>query len=157
MIRAGTSIVVYGIKITEEIAKHIYEKEFDKNKGIFKSKEFYENIFFRRVSENRNDQLIPVTPYKYHTEGDNSSVFYPHMWANETDLKIESLVYQPKKEHYLGIYVGGNGYPFNDKILSLIKKTPKEAIKNFDIHIRPLMQKYNMSENPDIILINQIL
>jgi hypothetical protein len=156
---ASTSIVVYGVKISEDIAKKIYTEEFDKNEGMFKDDNFYNGIYFRKLpmsNINSNQQLTPVTPYKHHDEGTDSFVFYPKMWAGEADSRVDSLIYEPMKQHYLGIFIGSNGYAYNDKILHLIRKPPKEAIKNFEDSLRPLMSKYRIIEEPEVRVISQV-
>ena len=158
---ASTSIVVYGVKIGEDVAKKIYEEEFDKNEGMFKDDNFYNGIYFRKLpigngNINGHQQLTPVTPYKHHGEGTDSFVFYPKMWAGEADSRVDCLIYEPMKQHYLGIFIGSNGYAYNDKILHLIRKPPKEAIKNFEDCLRSLMNKYRIIEEPEVRVINQV-
>lgn len=156
---ASTSIVIYGLKISEDIAKKIYAEEIDKNEGVFKDKNLYKGIYFRKLPLSKLDnhkQLTPVTPYKHHDEGIDSFVFYPKMWAGEADSRVNSLIYEPMKQHYLGIFIGSNGYAYNDKILHLIRKPPREAIQNFKDCIKPLMSKYRIMEEPDVILVNQV-
>jgi hypothetical protein len=155
----STMVVLYGIKISEEIARKIYENEFDKAEGTFKNQDMYKNVLFRRLSQNQNNegkQLTPVSPYKHHCEGTDSFVFYPKMWADNVDSRTNSLIYQPTRQHYLGIYVGSNGYAYKDKILHFIRKPPREAIQNFQDCIRPLMSKYNILEEPDVQVVNQV-
>jgi hypothetical protein len=151
---AQTTIIAYGIKIDEETAQQIYENEFNED-GEFEDVSLYQNIHYRKAYGGSNQQNEPATPYSQHDDGSGSTVFYPEMWSNGTDSRIESLRFNEGNQHYLGIYIASRGYGYSDDI-NFFKKAPQEAIQSFETGIRPLMEKYGIKGRPGIRIITQV-
>jgi hypothetical protein len=151
---AATTIVMYGVAIDEDIAEQIKNNEMHEDDG-FNDEKMYDNIFYRKNHEgNRYPQNEPITQYSEHDKG-MGEVFYPEMRSDGTDSRIASNTYEPGYQHYLGIYIASKGYAYDDRINQFVKKVPQEAVENFKNAIQPLLDKYGVTDEPDIQIINQ--
>ena len=147
---ADTKIVIYGVKINSDIAKKIYESELNEDGEL--SCNDPEFMFHRK----EEDQLFPITPYEQHDDGYDSTVFNVDLWSEGTDSRIHNNKYQPKRQHYLGIYIASSGYAYTDNIKYFLKSTPLEALRNFEMLVEPLLKKYEIKEDPEVYTVNQV-
>lgn len=167
---ASTDVIVYGVPVSEEIAEKLYQrfvgKEFlddnEEQENPNFTGDFYipntEHLFyFRKLYEgDKHTQQEPITPYKQHsTGGINSHIFYPTLISEGTDSRIDNLIFDSGYQHYFGIYVASKGYGYYDEIKSFIRKTPQEAIDNFNQAILPILKEYHVDIEPDTHIVNQ--
>lgn len=156
---AATTIVVWGIRVNEDIAEKIYNEltQNDDSEAIINMEP--SDRYLRKMTSNykRNIQqkYYNISPYSQHDSGYGSEVFEPRLFSDGTDSRIDSLTFDLGYNHVLGIYVASKGYAYNDKIESFIKSVPQEAKNNFEKYIKPILDKYNIKEQPDIVIVNQ--
>lgn len=156
---AATSIVMYGVAIDEKVAQSIKKQEMrEDNDELFSDDTMYSHNFYRQNHAKltpQYQQLTPITPYSEHVKGVEADVFSPKMLADDTDSRIHSLTYESGMQHYLGIYVASRGYGYQDDIIFFINHLPQEAMDNFQKVVKPLLEKYHISDTPEIHIITQ--
>lgn len=152
---AATTVIMYGVAIDEDIAEQIHNNEMNED-GEFNGEKMYDNVYYRKNHQgSRHPQQEPVTQYSEHNLG-MGYVFHPDMLSEDTDSRIHSNTFEPDHQHYLGIYIASKGYAYDDNIKEFIKNIPPEAVENFKNAIQPLLDKYGVTDEPDIQIINQV-
>jgi hypothetical protein len=172
---AATTIVVYGVPVTQEQAKEIndnlienYEKavkegrERDYTEALLaqEEKDFHlrtmrgedEEKFLSRVKKN-------YTPLKskLHDTGCGGTVYDVQLFADGADSRIDSMHYSEEgHDHYFGVYVGSKGYAYHDQIGKLAANIPKAAKANLEKYVRPVLKKMGIKDEPEVHLINQV-
>lgn len=140
---ASTTIAFFGIELSDEEAKNIFEKYFNGEDEEFEYDE--------------KDTLTDEISYVHHNTG---PVYrernIPQMLADGADSRVDNMAYsEDSQRHVLGIYLASRGYAYSDKIENYMKEVPAKAKENFEKYIRPILQKENIRKEPEILLINQ--
>lgn len=154
---ASTSIILYGVKLSEEQAEQIYEDYFD-NEGLadLPSTPYFRIITDYEIQKGRVQQY-PISPYAQHSKGSlGSSVFDTQLLSNGSDSRMDNQSYDEGMDHYFGIYVASTGYGYEDTFNYFLNNIPQEAIDNYNNHVMDILKKYNIEENPSIEVVNQM-
>ena len=156
---ARTNIIIYGVKISDELANKIFNKYFSEDTEYI---EFSQDdlIYYRKQSEDCSNkgliQLTPISPYKQHDDGTyGSPALFPTMLSEKTDSRIHSLLYDKGFDHVIGIQIASNGYAYEDDIEYFMKNIPKEVISEFNNTIMTVLEEYNINASPQIHLVTQ--
>ncbi len=122
---AVTDIAVYGVELSSEDARKVYD---------------YLNGKFDGEGYEVGSRLIPESDMIARKSGVGHK-YYAEMWSHNTDGRGASLHYQPNFKHSLGIYMGSKGYGYQDRISSVLNRVPKIAPRNFEKYILPILQQ----------------
>lgn len=140
---ATTLIVMYGIYLTPEQAKNIFDKYF------------YEG---EKMQYDNKDTITEEVAYVHRIHG---AVYrernIPQMVSDGADSRVHSLVYSDDcAEHCLGIYMASKGYGCSDNIEEHIKNWGGKTLQNFNKYILPILQTEGITEEPKVRILTQV-
>ena len=144
---ANTTILIYGIKIEEDIAKKIYDSI---------GGEGFEEEIAKIIpeSEIRKDPSFVHNDKQYYNDR-----FVPNLFSLNTDSRVHSLKYDEGFEHIFGLDIAQNGYGRDDDIANFIqdKSVAEKAKGIFDKYIIPFLNKNDLKDiEGRFWIINQI-
>jgi hypothetical protein len=125
-----TKILVYGVTVSDKVAKLISENDVDEDLGT-----------------------IEDGPGEGH-------IYNAELLADDTDSRIDSLTYTEGARHVVGIVLGSNGYGYNQdlsgkKNFPVDVKHP-DAVIRWNKYIVPVLSKYMKKiPEPDIEIVGQ--
>lgn len=138
---AKTLIIIWGVSLTPEQAKKIYEKYFSEGEFEYDVK----------------DTLTEEIAYEHRGTPIYRERNMPQMVADGADSRIDDLSYSKESDdHVLGIYVASKGYAYTDNIEEHIKNIGGKTFENFDKYIKPILQEEGISEEPKMRIMNQV-
>lgn len=140
---ATTVIVMYGVSLTLEQAKKVYEKYFIEGEDL---------------KYDTKDTLTEEVSYVHRVTG---PVYrernMPQMVSEGSDSRIHSLAYDEDcSDHVLGIYVASKGYTYTDNIEEHIQNMGGKTFENFDKYIRPILEDQGIKEEPKMRIVTQV-
>ena len=140
---AATTILVYGIRISSEDAKKIYEdcREDFREVGTMY---FDANDIQLEKRENSQWNLRPRERY------------FPNMYSEETDSRIHNLKFEEGYSHVVGIYMASKGYAYNDVIEDYL--SPNQMCEdNYNKYIVPMLDALGIEkQEPKVLIVNQV-
>lgn len=139
-----TTIVFFGIELSQEEAKRIKQKYFSEE--FFPSEGNYDPLDFTDDTVHNQSGV---------NTGRNRERNMPQMLADGTDSRIHNMDYEEGHQHYIGIYLASKGYAYNDKIKDFMKVPSEKAVQNFEKYIRPILIAEGIEKEPDIEIVTQ--
>lgn len=140
---ANTTVILFGVELSNEQAKKIYEERLeDTEEGNFP----YEP----------EDCITTEVMYTHHEKPVYKERNIPQMLADGADSRIDNMVYSDdSNRHVIGVHLASRGYACDDKIEDFL--TPSEkAISNFNKYILPILNEENIETKPKIIIFSQV-
>jgi hypothetical protein len=135
-----TTIVVYGVELSNDQAEKIYNENFVDNGEMV-----YDKVD-TQTSEVAYVHRIRGNVYKNRNT--------PAMFADGADSRIHDLAYSVEAgRHVFGIEVASRG---SDKIEKYLKNTSPEAIRNYHKYILPILQLEGIATDPEIFIVTQV-
>lgn len=137
---AATTILVYGIRISNEDAKKIYEAFVDEE-GEF---QYDENDILLEERHHPHRKIRPRERY------------YPNMYSEGTDSRIHDLLLEDGFEHVIGLYIASKGYAYNDVIEDYL--SPNQMCEdNYNKYIVPMLDALGIEkQEPKVLIVNQV-
>lgn len=137
---AQTTIVVWGVELTNKQAEDIYKKYFSGGE----------------MSYDKTDTTTNELSYVHRGQNIYRERYMPQMLADDADSRIHDMSYsEDSYRHAFGIYLASRGYAHTDKIENYL--TPdKQALHNWDKYISPILKAEGINLEPSILLISQV-
>jgi hypothetical protein len=140
---AATTILVYGIRISSEDAKKIYED----------CKEDFQEVGTMFYS---TDDILLEERHHPHRRIRPRERYYPNMYSEGTDSRIHDLKFEEGYSHVVGLYVASKGYAYNDNIEDYLM--PNQMCEdNYNKYIVPMLEELEIEkQEPKILIVNQV-
>ncbi len=137
----ATAILVYGIKVSSEDAKKIYEDCKEDFEGVGTMYYITEDVLEEEI---------------HHPQRKIRHRYYPTMYSEGTDSRIHNLEFEERFNHVVGLYIASKGYAYNDNIEDYL--TPNQMCEdNYNKYIVPMLEDLGIEKKePKILIVNQV-
>lgn len=149
-------IAAYAIPLKHAIAKEIYERHFNENYMSFA----LNALNFDNMTDDEIDNElcgINAEDSSHNGHSDIDHVVYEVVMLTDNDNPYDevSTIFSADTDvdHYFGISLADSG--MGDKVNAFSKSIPQEAIDNFKNFAKPILEKYNISEEPSFVVVQQ--
>ena len=150
------NIAAYAIPLEYAVAKAIYENHFNEN---YMSFALNASKFDNMTDDEIDDELCGInaedSSHSGHSDIDHVVYEVVMLTDNENPYKEVSTIFSDDADidHYFGISLADSG--LGDKVNAFSKSIPQEAIDNFKNFVMPILAKYNITEEPSFIVVQQ--
>lgn len=149
-------IAAYAIPLKHAVAKSIYENHFNED---FMSFALNALNFDNMTDDEIDDELCGINAedsnHKGHSKIDHVVYEVIMLTNNENQYEEVPTIFSDDEnvDHYFGISLADSG--MGDKVNLFSKNIPQEAIDNFKNFAKPILEKYNIKEEPSFIVVQQ--
>jgi hypothetical protein len=139
---ATTTIAFYGVELSYEEAKKIFEERFGD-----------EEEFDYDTKDTTTDEVASVHHIRGTTYRERAM---PQMLADGADSRINNMAFDEESErHVIGVYLASRGYAHTDKIEDYIKSPSEKAKANYEKYILPILKEEGIEREPSILIVTQ--
>jgi hypothetical protein len=145
---AATTILVYGVRLSPEQGKRVFDYMNDN----------FESFRDDRMFDYDCDNLLvePGRDLGNGRKAGDRERYDPRMFSEGTDSRIHDLGYEPGYNAVVGLYVASKGYAYSDNLEDFFTPDPRYTV-NFDRYILPILQELGIEvDPPKILIVNQV-
>ena len=138
-----TTIVVFGIEVTDEQAKNISEKYINED---------------GEINHDEVDVITNEVSYHLHGKPIYETRDFPNLLADEADSRVDDMSYsEGSYRHVFGIQMASRGYGCPDRIENYISNVPDRAKQNYVKYILPILREEGIEEvEPSVLIVTQV-
>lgn len=133
---ANTTIVMYGVRLSSEDAKKIFDKFYDEDEY-----EYTDSL----IEYSDEDVITDIDRHRY----------YPNLVSEKTDSRIHCLEYEEGYSHVFGLHIASNGYAYSDELENFMTINDM-CTNNFNKYCKPVLDEFNINLEPKILITSQV-
>lgn len=158
---SSTIVLCFGIKINEGVAKAISDS-FPSDGNDWDMAPTEEKVWRQVCASYHREvpaQLYPISKFSHTPVSYQAIVLDLQLFSNGTDSRIHSLRYDKGHEHFLGLFVGKQGYGLSDDISALTSDAyhySKYFEDRYKLLVSNIAAQFNLSDKPALHFLSQI-
>lgn len=149
-------IAAYAIPLEHSIARKIYENHFNEEYMSFASNALnFDNMSDEDIDAELCGLNAEESVHKAHSDIEHFVYSVELLTDNSNIYQEVSTTFDENEniDHYFGILLGDTSY--GDSLNKFQNDIPQEAIDNYNNFVLPILEKYGVKGNPQLVIVQQ--